>query len=158
MHCQSLLTCYHFKLFEENIRKSLTDSTEVNGKMEPLLESLTVPTMDSINIGDENKENNDIISSDLKDVTSSNVEIRSKNNIFIAKDRLSEPVVAQQPSKRPSSKMFGRVSKFKHLKGEPLHKSKHFENLKNLSKTVPAECNMVHGKLIIFESIDHVYK
>ena len=38
------------------------------------------------------------------------------------------------PAKRPSSKMFVRVSKFKHLKGDVMLKGK-FENLKNLSKS-----------------------
>ena len=46
---------------------------------------------------------------------------------------------------RPKSKQFGRVSKFKHLKGDVVLKGK-FENLRNLSRTVPAECNFIHGK------------
>jgi hypothetical protein len=29
------------------------------------------------------------------------------------------------------------------MKGTPLHKSKHFENLKNLSKALPAECDFI---------------
>lgn len=40
---------------------------------------------------------------------------------------------------------FGRATKFKHLKGTPLHKSQHFENLKNLSKSVASECDIVHA-------------
>ncbi len=50
------------------------------------------------------------------------------------------------------SKVFGRVSKFKHLKGDVILKGR-FENLKNLSKTMPAECNFVHGK----KSSNHFY-
>ena len=38
---------------------------------------------------------------------------------------------------------FGRVTKFKHMKGTPMHKSMHFENLKNLSKSVPADCDII---------------
>jgi hypothetical protein len=38
---------------------------------------------------------------------------------------------------------FGRVTKFRHMKGTPLHKSNHFENLKNLSKALPAECDFI---------------
>merc|ERR1719350_1161082 len=67
-------------------------------------------------------------------------------------------------SKRPVSKMF-RVSKFKHLKGETVKKNG-FNNLKNLSKNVPAESNYFKanpdrvvvplagpgGKLAIFET------
>ena len=48
-------------------------------------------------------------------------------------------------SPKPKSKQFGRVSKFKHLKGNVMLKEK-FDNLKNLSKSVPAECNYIHGK------------
>ena len=43
-----------------------------------------------------------------------------------------------------SIKQFGRVSKFKHLKGEVILKGK-FENLKNLKRTVAAESNFFHG-------------
>ena len=46
--------------------------------------------------------------------------------------------------KRVSSKSFVRVSKFKHLKGDVMLKGK-FENLKNLSKSVPAESNLIEG-------------
>ena len=67
--------------------------------------------------------------------------------------------------KRPVSKMFGRLSKFKHLKGDVMLKGK-FDNLKNLSRTVPAECNFFHanpdrvavpltgpgGKIAVFET------
>ena len=48
-------------------------------------------------------------------------------------------VASTAASKRPVSKMF-RVSKFKHLKGETVKKNG-FNNLKNLSKNVPAESN-----------------
>ena len=70
----------------------------------------------------------------------------------------------EQPKKRPVSKMFGRVSKFKHLKGDVMLKGR-MENLKNLSRfvklvstpadktlgtdmncrTVPAECDFFHA-------------
>ena len=49
-----------------------------------------------------------------------------------------------KPAKRVSSKSFVRVSKFKHLKGDVMLKGK-FENLKNLSKSVPAESNLIEG-------------
>ena len=47
-----------------------------------------------------------------------------------------------------SIKQFGRVSKFKHLKGEVILKGK-FENLKNLKRTVAAESNFFHGKNLV---------
>jgi len=54
---------------------------------------------------------------------------------------------ADQPERKPSrpvSKMFGRLSKFKHLKGDVMLKGK-FDNLRNLSRTVPAESNFFHA-------------
>ena len=42
---------------------------------------------------------------------------------------------------------FGRVTKFKHLKGTPLHKSHRFENLKGLSKSTPAETDIVAANI-----------
>ena len=104
---------------------------------------------------EENKEN----------ATTHKVEFRSKN-IFLANDRAKPEETNNKPApKRPVSKMFGRVSKFKHLKGDVILKGR-FENLKNLSKTVPAECDYVKanadrvavpltgpgGKLAVFET------
>lgn len=37
--------------------------------------------------------------------------------------------------------MFGKVSKFRHLKGTPAHKSTHIENIRNISRQIPGECN-----------------
>lgn len=67
-------------------------------------------------------------------------------------------------SKRTST-VFGKVSKFRHLKGTPLHKSTHIENLRNISRQIPPECDVFHanyervavplsgagGKIAIFE-------
>lgn len=44
------------------------------------------------------------------------------------------------PSKRTST-VFGRVSKFRHLKGTPGHKSTQIENIRNISRQVPGECD-----------------
>ena len=67
------------------------------------------------------------------------------------KDLNTRPMPENLDSKpRPKSvKQFGRVSKFKHLKGDVMLKGK-FDNLKNLSRTVPAECNFIHGKRHLF--------
>ncbi|XP_028164814.1 coronin-7 isoform X10 [Ostrinia furnacalis] len=51
--------------------------------------------------------------------------------------RASVPNVA---TKRTST-VFGKVSKFRHLKGTPAHKSLHVENIKNISRQVSGECN-----------------
>nr|XP_029721801.1 coronin-7 isoform X4 [Aedes albopictus] len=47
---------------------------------------------------------------------------------------------ANTTSKRTST-VFGRVSKFRHLKGTPGHKSTHIENIRNLSRQIPGECD-----------------
>lgn len=39
----------------------------------------------------------------------------------------------------------GRVSKFRHLKGTPAHKSFHIENVRNLSRQISGECDGFHG-------------
>lgn len=40
----------------------------------------------------------------------------------------------------------GRVSKFRHLKGTPMHKSTFIENIRNVSRQVSGECDGFHGK------------
>lgn len=40
----------------------------------------------------------------------------------------------------------GRVSKFRHLKGTPTHKSTFIENVKNVSRQVTGECDGFHGE------------
>ncbi|XP_065362673.1 coronin-7 isoform X2 [Calliphora vicina] len=44
-------------------------------------------------------------------------------------------------STKRTSTVFGKVSKFRHLKGTPGHKSTHIENVRNLSRQIPGECN-----------------
>ncbi|XP_075212375.1 coronin [Lycorma delicatula] len=64
-----------------------------------------------------------------------------------------------------TSTVFGRVSKFRHLKGTPAHKSMHIENVRNVSRQISGECDGFHankdrvavplsgpgGKIAIFE-------
>ena len=78
----------------------------------------------------------------LKDFQSCLQFYKSITNFFINFRTLS--VEENKPAKRVSSKSFVRVSKFKHLKGDVMLKGK-FENLKNLSKSVPAESNLIEG-------------
>ncbi|XP_071452407.1 coronin-7 isoform X3 [Hetaerina americana] len=72
-----------------------------------------------------------------------------------------EPV----PTTKRTSTVFGRVSKFRHLKGTPLHKSTHIENVRNISRQISGECDGFHanpdrvavplsgpgGKIAVFE-------
>lgn len=110
----------------------------------------------------ENKENHIIKPTMEKDENQQHL----RRNIFADADKPKTPSVEEnKPAKRVSSKSFVRVSKFKHLKGDVMLKGK-FENLKNLSKSVPAESNLIEvnedriavplsgpgGKLAIFET------
>ncbi|KAK9686045.1 WD domain, G-beta repeat [Popillia japonica] len=48
---------------------------------------------------------------------------------------------AVTPAPKRTSTVFGRVSKFRHLKGTPAHKSQHIENIRNLSRQISGECD-----------------
>jgi coronin-7 len=64
-----------------------------------------------------------------------------------------------------TSTVFGKVSKFRHLKGTTSHKSQHIENIKNISRQISGECDGFHanfervavplsgsgGKIAVFE-------
>lgn len=61
-----------------------------------------------------------------------------------SEDKVKEPSPAM--TKRTST-VFGKVSKYRHLKCTPAHKSTHIENLRNISRQIPGECNGFHGTL-----------
>ncbi|CAG9762430.1 unnamed protein product [Ceutorhynchus assimilis] len=101
-----------------------------------------------------------------------------KKNSDEDSNRRSVPVSKQQsldvqalkkndtaPTPKRTSTVFGKVSKFRHLKGTTAHKSFHIENIRNLSRQIPGECDGFHanpqrvavplsgpgGKIAIFE-------
>ena len=49
------------------------------------------------------------------------------------------------PAEKPTK--FGRLTKFKHVTGKPLHKSQHFDNLNNLSKSSSTESDIFQVNL-----------
>lgn len=61
-----------------------------------------------------------------------------------------EPVAPTTPASKRTSTVFGRVSKFRHLKGTPGHKSTHIENIRNISRQISGECDGFHGKFHFF--------
>ncbi len=73
------------------------------------------------------------------------------NNVFLANDKPStaNEKVVEEIKPKPAIKAFGRVCKFKHMKGEVILGGR-FENLKNLCKTMPAESDFIHGKHTLF--------
>ena len=50
-------------------------------------------------------------------------------------------------TQRRTLTVFGRVSKFRHLKGTPAHKSQCIDNIRNVSRQVPGECDGFQGIL-----------
>lgn len=58
-------------------------------------------------------------------------------------------------SKRTST-VFGKVSKFRHLKGTTGHKSTHIENIKNINRQLSGECDGFHGE--IFQARNEIIK
>ncbi|XP_052130948.1 coronin-7 isoform X3 [Frankliniella occidentalis] len=52
---------------------------------------------------------------------------------------------AVTPTPKRTSTVFGRVSKFRHLKGNPGHKSTHIENIRNISRQISGECDGFHA-------------
>ncbi|XP_032522862.1 coronin-7 isoform X3 [Danaus plexippus] len=63
--------------------------------------------------------------------------VKSRKSPEREEKRSSVPNVT---TKRTST-VFGKVSKFRHLKGTPAHKSTHVENIKNISRQISGECN-----------------
>lgn len=47
----------------------------------------------------------------------------------------------QAATGKRTSTVFGRVSKYRHLKGTPGHKSTHIDNVRNISRQIPGECD-----------------
>ncbi|XP_070161434.1 coronin-7 isoform X2 [Polyergus mexicanus] len=77
-------------------------------------------------------------------------EDETKKSIAILRQQSMDPKlekvepVATLASKRTST-VFGRVSKFRHLKGTPAHKSTHIENIRNISRQISGECDGFHA-------------
>ncbi|XP_049826168.1 coronin-7 isoform X2 [Aethina tumida] len=99
-------------------------------------------------------------------------EVKDENNrksVPIPKQQSLDPQAMRKseavPTPKRTSTVFGRVSKFRHLKGTPAHKSQHIENIRNLSRQISGECDGFHanpkrvavplsgpgGKIAIFE-------
>ncbi|XP_050672835.1 coronin-7 [Leptidea sinapis] len=56
-------------------------------------------------------------------------------------DREDKRASVPNVTAKRTSTVFGKVSKFRHLKGTPGHKSTHVENIKNISRQISGECN-----------------
>ncbi|XP_014280397.1 coronin-7 isoform X2 [Halyomorpha halys] len=96
-----------------------------------------------------------------------------KNNAIKEEDNVNQktnqakstPAPPTSTAPKRTSTVFGRVSKYRHLKGTPAHKSQHIENVRNVSRQISGECDGFHcnkdrvgvplggpgGKLAVFE-------
>ncbi|XP_044747704.1 coronin-7 isoform X2 [Coccinella septempunctata] len=74
----------------------------------------------------------------------------SKRNVEMTKQQSQTPPTSKKgevisaPPKRTST-VFGRVSKFRHLKVTPAHKSQQIENVRNVGRQIPGECDGFHA-------------
>ena len=67
---------------------------------------------------------------------------RDKNEPFLMPQQ--RPLHSGSPSLANNrTSKFGRVTKFKHMKGTPKHKSMHLEKFKILGKSVPADSDII---------------
>jgi coronin-7 len=168
------------KLFEENIKKQQQLlCANINGTAETLIENKENQNLkEEAEIMEKNiKEQDETVQNSAENPIQQQSEPEPeteiskpfaalKKNIFLTLDKpgaaAEEP---EKPAKKTTSKMFVRVAKFKHLKGEVILKGR-IENVKNLSGTVPAECNFIKanfdriavpltgpgGKLAVYET------
>lgn len=97
-----------------------------------------------------------------KDKQEFTVKMREGDSFLMPQIR---PKSAVAPA-NPRASKFGRTTKFKHFKGTTRAKSEMFENLKNLSKSMASECDLIKanidrvaiplagpgGKLVVFET------
>lgn len=90
------------------------------------------------------------VSSSANEKKSSSASKEQKSDAQVAvktrevdNDSFLMPQIRPKSSVQEKPPKFGRITKFRHLKGTPLHKSQHFENLKGLSKSTPAETDII---------------
>lgn len=137
---------------------------EMTARIEAQMDNMA-STRGDINASDENKENVETVvlrgekaglkhHPKVEEVLAEQQEEEEEEIVLRAKIRkgdVGNPFLMTQcrpqgPVQQPNRlSRFGRVTKFRHMKGTPLHKSKHFENLKNLSKALPAECDFIQA-------------
>ena len=91
------------------------------------------------------------------------IEEKKKSTVVGRQESFKEPAEAKKSQEKPNSNrsngstkqstvsnkrtstVFGKVSKFRHLKGTTAHKSTHIENIKNVSRQISGECDGFHG-------------
>ncbi|XP_014219371.1 coronin-7 isoform X2 [Copidosoma floridanum] len=77
-------------------------------------------------------------------------EDESKKTVSVLRQQSMDPRLEKlepitTPTPKRTSTVFGRVSKFRHLKGTPGHKSTHIENIRNISRQISGECDGFHA-------------
>ena len=99
-----------------------------------------------------NKAGNTVTMNDAtkpaKSSTTNNNEDTADGEVTVERRDVDEnsfllPQIRPKSSVKEKAPKFGRVTKFRHLKGTPLHKSQRFENLRGLSRSTPAETDII---------------
>lgn len=125
---------------------SENESEEVQPKSESNVEPSEVPN----SLADRRKiyENRSLTMGDEKRKSPPNVVGRQESftDRTDSKSNSHQTNGSSVKSKRTST-VFGKVSKFRHLKGTNGHKSTHIENIKNVSRQISGECDGFHGKM-----------
>lgn len=110
------------------------------------------PICEEVHISVKSPENNNLLNNN-SNISNDNSEIgvvvtrlkKSTKNDSITSATSASSTQSSGAStitnNKRTSTVFGKVSKYRHLKGTVGHKSTHIENIRNLSRQLPAECN-----------------
>lgn len=77
---------------------------------------------------------------------------KEKGDTKVTSNQNNGSLKTAKNSKRTST-VFGKVSKFRHLKGTTGHKSTHIENIKNINRQISGECDGFHGMAHTYSKI-----
>ncbi|XP_037026035.1 coronin-7 isoform X3 [Bradysia coprophila] len=124
-------------------RKRLYENRSKSVQEEKPQSPLPLIRKDSLKSRNDNgkfNEKNRCFSADTNKNDDNGDEVFKKPN----SNRNSKASEVSTATKRTST-VFGKVSKFRHLKGTPGHKSSHIENIRNISRQIPGECNGFHA-------------
>ncbi|XP_044017639.1 coronin-7 isoform X2 [Aphidius gifuensis] len=117
---------------------SVTDGNLAEKAMGVIGSPTSLRRRDSFKSKNDNKDDDKIIKLPVTMLRQQSMDPRlEKQDIITA--------TITTPTPKRTSTVFGRVSKFRHLKGTPGHKSTHIENIRNISRQISGECDGFHA-------------
>lgn len=116
-------------------------SDEIDTKRASIADRRRLYENRSMSLIEENKKSSSVIGrgESLKES-----DEQAKNDAKTNGNQNGTSAKVAKNSKRTST-VFGKVSKFRHLKGTTGHKSTHIENIKNINRQMSGECDGFHG-------------